>query len=60
YVYGYGFPVYRGGPMFWADEVGLERVHEEIRGFHRQHGRLWEPAPLLERLAKSSKRFRDL
>lgn len=50
YVNGYGFPAARGGPMFHADTVGLDKVLERIRAFHRQHGELWTPAPLLERL----------
>jgi len=59
YVYGYGFPPYRGGPMFWADQVGLDRVHADVAAFHKVHGASWEPAPLLERLARVGKGFRD-
>src|SRR5207247_6701407 len=50
YVYGYGFPAYRGGPMWYADTVGLKKVHDRIREFQRQHGDRWAPAPLLARL----------
>lgn len=50
YVNGYGFPSRRGGPLFYADTVGLERVLNRIREFHQVHGELWKPAPLLERL----------
>lgn len=57
YVYGYGFPAYRGGPMHYADIVGLQRVYVRICEFHRQHGKLWEPAPLLEKLAAAGKTF---
>ena len=60
YIYGYGFPVYRGGPMFYADTVGLGRVYDDICAFHKAHGEFWQPAPLLERLAREGKRFRDL
>ncbi len=60
YIYGYGFPVYRGGPMFYADTVGLGRVYDDICAFHKTHGEFWQPAPLLERLAREGKRFRDL
>jgi 3-hydroxyacyl-CoA dehydrogenase len=60
YVAGYGFPPYRGGPMFWADEQGLANVLADIRRFQAEHGAAWEPAPLLERLAKEGKGFRDL
>jgi len=60
YLTGYGFPRARGGPMFYADEVGLGRVVERVREFagHR-HGDpgCWTPAPLLERLAREGRRF---
>jgi 3-hydroxyacyl-CoA dehydrogenase len=59
YLYGYGFPRYRGGPMFWADTLGLKRVYEEIAAYHRVHGRPWQPAPLLRTLAEQGKSFRD-
>ena len=57
YVNGYGFPSWRGGPMFYADTVGLEKVYARVAEFHRRHGDLWKPAPLLERLAKAGKTF---
>jgi 3-hydroxyacyl-CoA dehydrogenase len=60
YVYGYGFPAYRGGPMWYADTVGLKKVCERVRQFAQQHGSAWAPAPLLERLAESGKTFADL
>jgi 3-hydroxyacyl-CoA dehydrogenase len=57
YIYGYGFPRFRGGPMFYADSVGLRQVYEAVKRFHAQHGAFWEPAPLLERLAREGKTF---
>ena len=61
WIYGYGFPVYQGGPMFWADSIGLDKVHAKIQQFHDETGHDdWKPAPLLERLAKEGKRFADL
>ncbi|AIY43099.1 Enoyl-CoA hydratase [Collimonas arenae] len=60
YVNGYGFPAYRGGPMFYADSIGLDKVYARICEFHRRHGEYWEPAPLLERLAKEGKRFSSI
>jgi 3-hydroxyacyl-CoA dehydrogenase len=60
YVNGYGFPAYRGGPMWYADTVGLKQVYERVRQFEQQHGDLWTPAPLLKRLAESGKTFADL
>jgi 3-hydroxyacyl-CoA dehydrogenase len=59
YVNGYGFPAFRGGPMWYADTVGLKKVYERVRDFHTQHGLLWEPAPLLRSLAGAGKKFAD-
>jgi 3-hydroxyacyl-CoA dehydrogenase len=59
YINGYGFPAYRGGPMWYADTVGLKKVYDRIREFERQHGELWRPAPLLKRLAEQGKTFAD-
>jgi 3-hydroxyacyl-CoA dehydrogenase len=60
YVTGYGFPAWRGGPMFYADRIGLRTVYDRIAAFHRELGARWEPAPLLARLASEGKSFRDL
>jgi 3-hydroxyacyl-CoA dehydrogenase len=59
YVNGYGFPGFRGGPMWYADSVGLKKVYGDIRDLHRKHGMLWEPAPLLKELAESGKTFAE-
>ncbi|MEN3336374.1 MAG: 3-hydroxyacyl-CoA dehydrogenase [Acidobacteriota bacterium] len=60
YVTGYGFPAWRGGPMFYADRLGLNTVYERIRAFHAEFGSRWMPAPLLERLAREGGTFRGL
>jgi 3-hydroxyacyl-CoA dehydrogenase len=58
YVYGYGFPVARGGPMHFADAVGLPEVYETICSYRDQLGAdYWEPSPLLEKLAKAGGSF---
>jgi len=57
YLNGYGFPAHRGGPMWYADTVGLKKVFERVSEFHRQHGETWRPAPLLKRLAEQGKTF---
>jgi 3-hydroxyacyl-CoA dehydrogenase len=57
YLNGYGFPAHRGGTMWYADTVGLKKVYERISEFHRQHGEIWKPAPLLKRLAEQGKTF---
>ena len=60
YLTGYGFPRYRGGPMFYADTVGLPKVVEIMAGFAANPNAdptFWKPAPLLSRLAGQGKRF---
>jgi len=59
YVNGYGFPAWRGGPMFYAELAGLDKVLATIERFHRELGARWEPAPLLRRLAAEGRGFRD-
>jgi 3-hydroxyacyl-CoA dehydrogenase len=58
YLTGYGFPAYRGGPMFYADTVGLAKVLAAIEKFRQGYmGEVWKPAPLLVKLAKDGKKF---
>ncbi|HYM43959.1 MAG TPA: 3-hydroxyacyl-CoA dehydrogenase NAD-binding domain-containing protein [Steroidobacteraceae bacterium] len=53
YVYGYGFPAWRGGPMYWAEEAGLGAVVRTMERLAPTHGARWRPAPLLQRLVAS-------
>jgi 3-hydroxyacyl-CoA dehydrogenase len=55
YLNGYGFPAYRGGPMWYADTIGLKRVYERICEFQKKHGEIWAPSPLLKQLAEQGK-----
>jgi 3-hydroxyacyl-CoA dehydrogenase len=58
YLNGYGFPAWRGGPMFYADTVGLKNVLAKVEEFEKRHGSdLWAPAPLLRKLAEEGKTF---
>jgi 3-hydroxyacyl-CoA dehydrogenase len=57
YLNGYGFPTYRGGPMWYAQTVGLPKVYQRICDFRRQVGEMWEPSPLLKQLAEQGKGF---
>jgi 3-hydroxyacyl-CoA dehydrogenase len=59
YTTGYGFPAYRGGPMWYADTVGLKKVYDRVCEFQRQHGELWDPAPLLKKLAETGRTFSE-
>lgn len=56
-VLGYGWPVYTGGPMFWADTLGLPTIVAGLEGFQAQHGARFKPAALLEQLADAGKKF---
>lgn len=58
WINGYGFPPYRGGPLFYADQIGLDTVLEALRKYEAQHGaEYWKPAPLLVKLAESGRGF---
>ncbi len=58
WIYGYGFPVYLGGPMFYADTIGLKKVYDAILKYSDMVGaQYWKPSPLLEKLAKEGKGF---
>jgi 3-hydroxyacyl-CoA dehydrogenase len=59
WINGYGFPAWRGGPMFWADTIGLGTVADAIERFGRDHA-FWEVAPLIRRLMADAKGFGDL
>ena len=60
WVFGYGFPIGRGGPMFYADLIGTKTIYDVMKKLHDEHGDMLKPAPLLEELAKSGKSFSDL
>jgi 3-hydroxyacyl-CoA dehydrogenase len=60
YVHGMGFSTMRGGPMLWADTVGLDKVYKDIIELRSKHDMNWAPAPLLKELAESGKSFADL
>jgi 3-hydroxyacyl-CoA dehydrogenase len=55
---GYGFPRYLGGPLFYADTLGLKHVADCIRHYHKQYGHYWQPVALIEQLAASNSTFR--
>ena len=59
WLYGFGFPRYRGGPMFYADSLGLRHVYEVMQNFYEIHQDWLEPAPLLERLAREDRTFAE-
>ena len=60
WMYGYGFPRFRGGPMFWADLVGVQTIYDTMSRLHDEHGDWLKPAPLLKRMAEQGKGFSDL
>ena len=60
FVNGYGFPACKGGPMYWAEQVGLDRIIATMRRLGPTHGSRWQPAPLLLRLAESGQGWKSL
>ena len=59
-LYGYGFPRWRGGPMHWADTVGLPALAADIDGYAAEGAHFWQVAPLLRRLAETNQTFSSL
>ena len=57
---GYNWPVYQGGPMWWGDHVGLQKIVDALNGYADRMGEDYRPAPLLVQLAAEGKRFQDL
>jgi len=60
FLFGYGFPRWRGGPMHWADTVGLGSILADIHAFAQEDAFFWQPAPLLERLVAQGQTFASL
>ncbi len=60
WINGYGFPPHRGGPMFYADTVGLRAIYATIQRFASKLGDVWKPSALLEKLAKENRTFASL
>ncbi|MDE2580173.1 MAG: enoyl-CoA hydratase/isomerase family protein [Rhodospirillales bacterium] len=59
WLHGFGFPRYRGGLMFWADQIGARAVYDQIAAWHQAYGERWTPARLLRDLAESGTPFRE-
>ena len=59
YINGYGFPIWRGGPMFYANSIGLDKVLEKINKFAEKDEDFWKPADLLVALANDGGKFAD-
>ena len=60
WVNGYGWPVYRGGPMYYGDQIGLDKVLAKMKEFEAKMGDAFKPAPLLEKLVAEGKKFSDM
>jgi 3-hydroxyacyl-CoA dehydrogenase len=59
WVNGYGWPVYRGGPMYYGDQIGTDKVLAKMKEFQGAMGEDFKPAALLEKLAADGKKFSD-
>ncbi len=60
WINGYGWPVYLGGPMFYADQIGLKKILDSLKEYQKEHGDAWKPSALLEDLVANGKSFADL
>jgi 3-hydroxyacyl-CoA dehydrogenase len=60
WINGYGWPVYEGGPMYYGDAVGLSKILERMRSWHKSMGEVFKPSALLEKLVAEGKGFKDL
>ncbi len=60
YIYGYGFPPHHGGPMWYADEVGVAAVYADIERFRETYGPQWQASPLLGEIARSGRTFKEV
>ena len=59
-IKGYNWPTYRGGPMFWADTIGLDTIIAKLKEFEASYGKDFTPSPLLERVARKGGRLSDI
>ena len=59
WLYGFGFPRYRGGLMFWADTIGAREVYNQIAAWHQRYGARWAPSPLLREIAERGGKLRE-
>ena len=57
---GFGFPRYRGGPMYWGDTVGAMEIYNQIAAWHQRYGERWKPSALLREVAQSGGKLREL
>ncbi|MGO4329057.1 3-hydroxyacyl-CoA dehydrogenase NAD-binding domain-containing protein [Cupriavidus sp. 2TAF22] len=60
WLFGFGFPRHRGGLMFWADTIGAPVIYREVSKWHALYGKRWRPARLLQEVAETGTRFRDV
>lgn len=60
YVNGYGFPAYRGGPMFWGENTGLEHIYNTMLGLQQSFGSSWQPSTLLKRMLDTGQSWSDI
>lgn len=59
-IKGYNWPIYRGGPMFWADAVGLDKIVSKLKEFEQRFGAEFAPSPFLEQCAKDGRRLSEV
>jgi 3-hydroxyacyl-CoA dehydrogenase len=60
WLHGFGFPRYRGGLMFWADQIGAKAVYEQVEAWHQRYGSRWRPSELLRDVARQGGQLREI
>jgi 3-hydroxyacyl-CoA dehydrogenase len=60
WLHGFGFPRYRGGLMFWADQIGSKAVYEQVEAWHQRYGARWRPSELLRDVAQKGGQLREI
>ena len=57
---GFGFPRYRGGPMYWGDTIGADEIYNQVAAWHQRYGDRWRPSQLLRDIANSGGKLREI
>jgi 3-hydroxyacyl-CoA dehydrogenase len=60
WLYGFGFPRYKGGVMYWGDTVGAREIYNQVAAWHQMYGNRWRPSELLRRTAEAGGNLREL
>ena len=60
WLHGFGFPRYRGGPMYWGDTIGAMEIYNQVAAWHQRYGERWRPSNLLRDVAQKGAKLREI